>query len=185
MTVVVGLWNLLDAMMLAVLVVYAQRGLDLGDAGYGLLLTATAFGGLVATATASRVARVVGDGGALLLALGLSSVAAAALALTTSPWIAGAALALFGWLGVTWNVSAVTLRQELVPGAVLGRVTAAYRLFSLGALPVGMVLGGLLARLSIRVPYATAAVGSLVLALVAVPRLGNAAVAGARAREQA
>jgi Na+/melibiose symporter-like transporter len=185
MTIVVGLWNLLDAMMLAVLVVYAQQRLGLGDAGYGVLLTATAIGGLVATATAARVVRAVGDGGALLLALGLSALAAAVLAVTTEPWVAGSALALFGWLGVTWNVSAVTLRQELVPGALLGRVTAAYRVFSLGALPVGMVLGGLLARASIRAPYAVAAVGSAVLTVAAVARLGNGAVATARAREAA
>ena len=39
------------------------------------------------------------------------------------------------------NVHAVSLRQTAIPGEIQGRVNAAYRLFSWGAVPVGAALG--------------------------------------------
>jgi hypothetical protein len=44
------------------------------------------------------------------------------------------------------NVVLISLRQSIVPGHLLGRVTSVYRLFALGALPSGAIAGGLLAR---------------------------------------
>ncbi|HEX5615789.1 MAG TPA: MFS transporter [Acidimicrobiia bacterium] len=179
---VVAVWNALDAMMTAVLVVLAGERLGIEGGGYGVLLGALAVGGLIGSATAPAMLRWLGDGGALLFVIGASVVTAVTLALTTTPWVAGAALALAGWLGVTWNITGAALRQELVPPQLLGRVTSAYLLFALGALPVGAVLGGLAARVDIRLPYAIAAVGSLAIYVWALPRLSNRQVARARRR---
>jgi predicted MFS family arabinose efflux permease len=44
------------------------------------------------------------------------------------------------------NVHNVSLRQSAVPDRLQGRVNAAYRLVSWGVIPIGAVLGGLLAR---------------------------------------
>jgi MFS family permease len=181
MTQVIAVWNLLDAMMTAVLVLLAAERLGLRGAGYGALLASLAVGGLLGTLTAVPVIRRFGDGTALLASVLLSVGVAAALALTTSPVIAGGALALAGWLGVTWNVTAASLRQELVAEHLLGRVTAGYRLFALGALPVGALLGGIAAQVDVQAPYAVAAVGSLATFVFAIPRLSNAAVERARA----
>ena len=43
------------------------------------------------------------------------------------------------------NVHAVSLRQAAVPEHLRGRVNAAYRLISWGAIPLGAAVGGLVA----------------------------------------
>jgi len=52
-----------------------------------------------------------------------------------------------------WNVLSVTIRQRLVPAAVLGRVNAAARTLSMTAAPLGALAGGgLAAALDLRAP---------------------------------
>jgi len=76
------------------------------------------------------------------------------------------------------NVHAVSLRQTAVPAAMLGRVNAAYRMISWGAIPIGAALGGALATHA--GPYAALTVGAigvasatLWVAVSAVPRLAS------------
>ncbi|HEX5828988.1 MAG TPA: hypothetical protein VFY23_15795, partial [Candidatus Limnocylindrales bacterium] len=49
-----------------------------------------------------------------------------------------------GLAGVMWNVVTVSLRQRIVPDALLGRVNASYRLLAWGSQPIGALLGGLI-----------------------------------------
>ncbi|MBA2317594.1 MAG: hypothetical protein H0V93_07430 [Euzebyales bacterium] len=58
--------------------------------------------------------------------------------------VVGAALAVSAFTGVVWNVLNVSLRQRIVPDALLGRVSSSMRLLAWGAIPVGAALGGLL-----------------------------------------
>jgi hypothetical protein len=63
-------------------------------------------------------------------------------------------------------VIAVSHRQRVVPDRLLGRLNAAYRLLAYGALPVGALCAGVLARYAgIRAPYLAGAalVGALAL----------------------
>ena len=45
-----------------------------------------------------------------------------------------------------WNIVTVSLRQRIVPDALLGRLNASYRLLAWGTQPIGALLGGLLAQ---------------------------------------
>lgn len=77
-----------------------------------------------------------------------------------------------------------TLRQATVPDALMGRVTSAYRLVVLGAVPFGAALGGLSGRyVDLRAPFLIAAAGLTVVAVVLCPRITTAALR--RAEEDA
>lgn len=70
-----------------------------------------------------------------------------------------------------------TLRQAAVPDALLGRVTAAYRLIVLGVVPIGALAGGLVGRAwGIRAPFVAAAVGLTLAALVFASRVTTKAL---------
>ena len=45
-----------------------------------------------------------------------------------------------------WNIITVSLRQRITPDRLLGRVNAGYRFFAWGAMPIGALLGGLVAE---------------------------------------
>jgi hypothetical protein len=55
--------------------------------------------------------------------------------------VAGGLLALYGLVAVTFNVIMGSLRQQLIPDRLLGRVISAFRLFSYGSVPLGALFG--------------------------------------------
>jgi MFS family permease len=64
----------------------------------------------------------------------------------------------------------VGLTQQLVPDRLLGRVISAFRLFSYGAVPLGALVGGVLARrFGLPAPFLVAGVAIPVMTLLILP----------------
>jgi hypothetical protein len=94
------------------------------------------------------------------------------LALTRTPWIAGATLVLFGAHASIWGVVSVSLRQRIVPDQLRGRVNSVYFLFDLGGAGLGTLRGGGLASiLGITAPFLLGSGAVALLTLAAWPRL--------------
>ncbi|MCX4746822.1 MFS transporter [Kitasatospora sp. NBC_01287] len=164
----------------AVLVLFARHTLHLGDLGYGLLLACQAVGGLLGAGLAGRLGALLGTGGALTATALIEGGAMAGFGLCGGPVLAGLALAGIGAAMAATMVLAPALGQALIPVELAGRVGAARRLLSVGAAPVGAVLGGWLADTAgLRAPFL---VGGLLLAATA---LVTVTVAGNRQIEQA
>jgi hypothetical protein len=66
----------------------------------------------------------------------------AGIAATHSPWAAAAAFLFIGAGSNIGTVALVTLRQELTPDELLGRVTSVFRLFSSGISALATLAGG-------------------------------------------
>lgn len=149
-----------------ILVLFTRARLGLGSVGFGLLTIPTALGGLLASIVAVRLSQRLGSGTILISALSALSLGQLVLGLATTPWLAGLALGLSGAGVVLYDILAQSLRQSTVPDRLLGRVIATSRLVSLGAVPVGGLLGGLLAHyLGLQSPFL---LGAAVLALTAI-----------------
>lgn len=138
----------------AVLVLYALEVLHLSTVGYGLLLTLVALGGLVGTVLAPALLRRLGLR-TMLAGVGLlQGVMLLGVGLTSSRVMAVVAMLLVGLSSMAWNVVTVSLRQRIVPARLLGRVTSSYRMIGLGAMPVGALAAGVLARTyGLHAPY--------------------------------
>lgn len=161
-----GVVNLFGAATLGVLVLLATGELGLGASGYGLLLTGGAVGGITAGLLADTLVRRLGSGVVIFLSNLLPAVGYLVLALSSSALLVGLALAMSSFAGTVGNVVVITLRQAAIPDHLLGRVASAYRLVALGALPVGALLGGVVASvLGVRAPFY---LGAGCLALMAV-----------------
>ncbi len=152
-----SLSNLGGAIGNAVVVIFALRTLDVGTATYGVVLSASAAGGLLGAVLADRAARWVGPARiipASALFTGLSyaiTPAAAGVAVLGSTTGAGAVLVpvvlvvggfVFNLAVVVYNVAQVSFRQRLCPPALLGRMNASARFIVWGPLPIGGLLGG-------------------------------------------
>jgi len=155
----------------SVLVLFARDRLGLDAAGYGVLLAASALGGLAGSAIAAPLRSRLGARGTITAALALGCASLAGLAVTRDPVVAGVLLALYILHAVVWSVCATSLRQRLVPDPLLGRVGAAGRVLSLLGLAVGSALGGALATTGIAVPTIAGAVAFAGCAAVAVVAL--------------
>jgi predicted MFS family arabinose efflux permease len=179
--VTIGLMNVTLTAAFSILVLYAQERLGLGPVGYGTLLAALAVGAIAASLVAERLIGWLGPATTMRLGLVLEASTHLVFAVTTSPLVAGAMLALFGFHAMTWSVASISLRQELVPSRLLGRVNSAYAVFSYGGISVGALLGGLLARrFGLTAPFWSSFVAMAVLVVVAWPTLSTGRVRAAR-----
>lgn len=175
--VMAGVANLVSSATLGILVLYAQDELGVGTAGYGWLLTGEAIGGTLAGIVAGTLVRRLGTGFVIFLSNALPAVGYATLYLASSYYVAWVALSISAFAVVLGNVVVITLRQTAVPEHLVGRVTSSYRLFALGAVPLGGLLGGILASsYGVRSPFLAGAVSLLVLAVAVAPIMTTRAI---------
>jgi MFS family permease len=178
LAVCVAVMNLAGAGTFAIWVLWARQRLGLQGVGFGALVTAYAVGGLLGTLLASRLETALGPATLLRAGLLIEAGSQLSLALTRSPWIAGATLVLFGTHATVWGVVTVSLRQRLVPDRLRGRVGSVYFLFDLGGASLGTLLGGGLASvLGITAPFWLGSGAVALLAVGAWRRLAPTALA--------
>lgn len=137
--------SLLGSMTTGVLVLFALDDLAVGEAGYGLLLTAAGAGAVLGGLTAAPLSRRIGRTATLVTGSVIAAVALIAVGSTTEPVVAGALFALETFGVLFWNVLTMSLRQALIPAELFGRVQGGYRTLVWGGIPLGALLGGLLA----------------------------------------
>ena len=75
-------------------------------------------------------------------------------------WFVALAVAIESMAATVWNVVMVSLRQQIIPPPLFGRVNSVYRWFGWGTLPIGSVPADSVAIGS--VPAGSVAIGSLV-----------------------
>ena len=140
--------NLFSAVVFGVLIVYAVRNLGLSAVEIGLVFSLSNVGSLVAALFAGRIARRVGVGRTLILAGILSGMPLLVLPLATRehsiPLLLGP-LAVEAFAIVLFNVTGISYIQSVVPNRILGRMTASRRFVVWGTIPIGTILGGVLA----------------------------------------
>ena len=183
LALMVGVMNLASSAVFAVFVLYAvspgPMGLD--EVGFGLVMTSLAVGSLTGSFIVERVERRLGRSNVLRVSVLVSAAALALLGLTASPWVIGAAFAIWSVWVVMWNVVTVSLRQRIVPDRLLGRLNASYRLLAWGSQPIGALLGGLIGEV-LGLPAVFFLSGLAVALLVlAFPIVTDRAIAAAEA----
>lgn len=154
------------------LVLLAEQVLHTGTRGYGLLWTASAAGAILGGMTASALTSRLGMLPSLILSLAGSAGAFAGIGLARDAAMAGAFFAVNGYTVTMWNVVTISLRQQIVPRELLGRVNSVYRMIGWGLFPVGAIAGGFVAReFGLRAPYILGAIITAASAVAALPAL--------------
>ncbi|MEM7472848.1 MAG: MFS transporter [Pseudomonadota bacterium] len=174
LAIMLGGVNFVFMMSTTILVLLSQEILGLGAAGHGLLLTAGAAGGVAGGLLGPRIAKSLGNQRTVIAALFAFMIPFAILAVTANASLVAVALFLETFAGMTWNVVTVSLRQRIIPDALLGRVNSIYRFFGWGTIPLGALFAGLIVSgfeadlgrdVALRLPYVFGLVASLGLAV--------------------
>ncbi|MFD3512330.1 MFS transporter [Streptomyces sp. NPDC058657] len=140
-----ALCNMGVGALIAMLVLHITGWLDAGHTGYVAALTAYGVGSVVGGLLSGRLARALGRIRSVFLAGAVQIGCLLAMGLVRELWVTVAALAVFGCMGLVWNANEVTLMQERAPAGMLGRVSAASRTLGAAGVPLGALLGGLVA----------------------------------------
>lgn len=190
LAIALGLTNGLGMMATATFVLFAQEILRLDALGFGLLGTGFAIGGVIGGIGGAKVSEKLGPGTAILGTLWVMAVTLALTGLTSSGLLVWAFGIVQGFSSTLWNVVTVSLRQQVIPDRLLGRVNSVYRFFGWGSMPIGTALGGIIADqveigfsrpVGLRTPFVVAGIGHALLALWAWPRINTRTISEVRA----
>lgn len=160
-----AVFNLFENLLLAILPLYLLRDLGLASSTLGLVLGLIAVGGLVGAAGTARITARLGARRALRLStVGACLAPLFFLAARDSGPVSLAVLigagAVHGAALAVFNVNAISLRQTVTPPEILGRMNASYRLLLFLTVPIGAMVGGVVADLlSLSVAVAVGVVG--------------------------
>lgn len=168
LALVIVAFNITWAAPWSVLVLWSLERVGIDEAGFGLLTTAAALGGLLGTFAYGRIEKRVPLATLMRAVLLCEVVFHLAMAFTTSPYAAYPLMFFFGAYAFVWGTLSNAVRQRAVPTEFQGRVGSVYMLCVMGGMLIGSLLGGLIARQwGVTAPWWFAFVGSgLTLALV-------------------
>ena len=189
MAIILGCMNGLGTMVGAVYILFAQEVLHTTVFIFAILGTAGAIGGTIGGFFAPKVSAKLGSGPSLALALAAAPIGNLIVGLTSSWQVVWVVTAFETFVAILWNTITVSLRQSIIPPALLGRVNSVYRFFAWGSIPIGMFVGGGLVTVmthvvsresALRAPYLISVVLGLLLWAMAAPRLTTAKIEKAR-----
>lgn len=135
--------NFFSAATSGLLVLLVTGPLGVPPEMFGLFIAVPAAVAIIGSLAAERVVPAVGGGPITWLAALVPAASFAVLGLTSNVPVILIAEFLAAVASSLSQIVVSTLRQAAVPDALLGRVTAAYRLIVLGVVPIGALAGGL------------------------------------------
>jgi predicted MFS family arabinose efflux permease len=174
-------FNFVSSATMSVFVLYAQDVLGISEAAYGLIISFGAIGGILGSLLTKRLSDRFGAGRILFADAFLSGAAFVAIGISARPVTVGAMFALISMSSMFGNVIIISLRQAIIPDRLLGRVASAYRLVVLGALPIGALFGGLVARsTTLAAPFLAGGALLVITAFAMQPVVNNGTIQSAR-----
>ncbi|MGW0672314.1 MFS transporter [Streptomyces sp. NPDC002746] len=144
-------YNLLWDVVLVVFPLYGIRELHLGPAGLGVIIAVGSLGAFGGALSAGPLGARLGVGRTMVLGMLVASAATLLLPLApgsgsgTGQLLLGVGYVLNGFGIAVFNIHSITLRQATVPAELIGRVSATFRFLTWAVIPLGGLLGGLLA----------------------------------------
>jgi MFS family permease len=176
LALITGGLNLFHQMVVIALVLYVQEVFGLEAWGYGLILAAGALGGIAGGFLADTVVTKMGAGAAARWMTLVTALFFTAILFAPNGFALAIILAAFEFASLVWNTVSVSYRQRTIPDELLGRVNSVYRLLAWGMMPIGLLLSGVVVSVgqtfvareqALSLPFAVAAVGAALLAMVA------------------
>jgi MFS family permease len=160
-----ALINLVGATVYAQLVVFAKRQLDASDSQVAMLYAAGSAGVVLLSLAAGPVRRRLSFSVAALGALLVDGLLTMVLAATHWYWAALGLWAAISGLGIFFNINTGSLRQQIVPNHLLGRVISIAGVLAWSAIPVGALAGGWAVERTGSVALVYGVIGALVALL--------------------
>jgi MFS family permease len=142
-------YNFFGSMMMAILLVYLVRALEMSPGAIGLVLAIGNVGYLAGALTTGRISNWIGVGPAIIVGA-MSGISQ--LLIPLAPQDANQAIpflvvaVIVGGFGVVlYNVTQVSMRQAITPERLQGRMNSVIRFIVWGVMPLGQLAGGAIA----------------------------------------
>jgi MFS family permease len=157
--------NLISSTVFAELVLFAKERLTATDTEVGLLYSAGSVGVVLLSLSAGWLRRRLPFSRVALGALILDGALILAMSLTRWYWLALPLWALSSGFGILFNINTGSLRQQIVPNQMLGRVISIAGVLAWSAIPLGTLAGGYVIERTGKVAVVYGVIGVLVIAV--------------------
>ena len=166
LTFILTLLNFFYFAAAALLVLYTTDILNSGKITFTALSVGAATGTVASRFIVTRLSITMNATQTILLSLWVWAISSIGIAFTSNRYIAIASFVLLGVGNGLWMIINTTLRQQITPDHMLGRMNAAFRTISWGVVPFGAAFGGLTARyLGLRGPFTIFAIVMIACAI--------------------
>ncbi len=172
LTLGVAVWNLFTAMSRAMLVIYLLKTLSFSEVTIGLVASAGGLGILAGTFLPNLVTRRLGLGRGILLALGLSVPAYILVAVASGPFWLTIGMVIVGYVieqlaSSVADINQFSFRNAVTPDRLRGRVASGARVILRSTVPIGFLIGGLVAdHVGLRAAMLLGAIGPLLFGIL-------------------
>lgn len=132
---------------------------------FGLLFAFPAAGALIGSAVAKRLSENFGRTKVMAIVMLISSVMLLVQGFSVNYWMLTGLLTLGSVLITIWNVLLMATYHQIIPTELFGRIHGTRRTLVWGLMPIGSLLGGLLAGIDLRLPLIVGGIACSVLAV--------------------
>lgn len=163
------------SMGMATVVLFIIKELGLPKQLFGVILTIQGLGAIAGAFVAPRLSKKFGRSRVMTFGITSSSVVLLLQGFSPNIYIF-VALATFGGFAVSqWNILLMATYQTVIPNELYGRIHGTRRTLVWGMMPIGSLLGGVLAHYNLRLPMYVGGVIATTLAILSIGFLLNIA----------
>ena len=149
-------------------VLFILDHLAVPEANYGWVLLPLGAGALIGAVTSARFSLRIGRSAALAIALPGSALSLLLCGLSPNVYWFMAACFMQGFFIAHWNILLMSTYHAMIPNEIFGRIHGARRTIVWGLMPVGGLIGGLLAKKDLTLPLIVGGIMATALALSAI-----------------
>ena len=158
------------------LILFITEILEVQAKYFGVLMAGAGSGGVLGGILTPVLSKKFGRGAVLAVAIFISSITVLFQGLSPNVWVFGVIGFISTFSITNWNILLMSCYQVLIPAELYGRIHGARRTFVWGVMPIGALLGGVIAQSGLRLPLIVGGIAATLISLSAftfVYRLGN------------
>ena len=158
------------------LILFITEILEVQAKYFGVLMAGAGSGGVLGGVLTPVLSKKFGRGAVLAVAIFISSITVLFQGLSPNVWVFGVIGFISTFSITNWNILLMSCYQVLIPAELYGRIHGARRTFVWGVMPIGALLGGVIAQSGLRLPLIVGGIATTLISLSAftfVYRLGN------------
>ena len=148
------------------LILFLLNVLHMNKSSFGLLMAVAGTGSLAGAFAAPALSARLGRNRVMASGITIAGICTFASGFVNNIPTFAALMIVEAFAITQWNVLLMSTYQELIPAHLYGRIHGARRSIIWGLMPIGSVLGGVIATVNLRAPWIVGGAGAIVICLL-------------------
>lgn len=148
------------------MVLFILETLKTPTALLGVIIAMPAIGALLGSMIAHRMSERFGRTRVLASAMVLSAIFTMMQGLSPNYWTLASLLTVSSLIVTHWNILLMATYHQIIPTHLFGRIHGTRRTLVWGSLPIGSLLGGVIASIDLRLPFFVGGFFCLIISLI-------------------